>query len=78
MGAMALVASRSFLADDFSGNGLIKEMEKHSSSLGWFMLHAGTFAPMGITDHETKAQFWRRNSGTDSWKWNPYFTEMTM
>ena len=75
---MALVVPKSFLADDFSDGGLVKEMENHFIFLGQFMLRADTFASTGVADYETKVQFWQRNSDMDSWKRNPYSTEMTM
>lgn len=78
MGIMALVVPKSFLADDFSDSGLIKEMEKHFSFLGQFMLRADTFASMGVADYETKVQFWQRNSDMDGWTQKPYSTKMTL
>ena len=63
MGIMALVVPKSFLADDFSDSGLIKEMEKHFSFLGQFMLRADTFASMGVADYETKVQLWIAGNG---------------
>ena len=77
MGIMALVVPGSFLADDFSDGGLIKEMEKHFSFLGQFSLSQDTFASLGVTGYPTKIQFWQRNSDSESWKANKYTTEMS-
>lgn len=74
MGIMALVVPYSFLADDFSDGGLIKEMEKHFSFLGQFTLGANTFSGLGVTGYKTKVQFWQRNSDMSGWKPLPYTT----
>lgn len=74
MGIMALVVPYSFLADDFSDGGLIKEMEKHFSFLGQFTLDANTFSGLGVTGYKTKVQFWQRNSDMSGWKPLPYTT----
>lgn len=78
MGIMALVVPASFLADDFSDGSLIKEMEKHFSFLGQFMLDKDMFSNIGVYGYETKVQFWQRNSETDGWISHPYSTEMTI
>lgn len=72
MGIMALVVPQSFLADDFSDGGLIKEMEKHFSFLGQFSLDKNTFASLGVTGYNTKVQFWQKNSEMDGWNANHY------
>lgn len=76
LGIMALVVPRSFLADDFSDGGLIKEMEKHFSFLGQFALDDNSFSALGVTGYKTKVQFWQRNSDMDGWKSQPYTTEI--
>lgn len=73
---MALVVPRSFLADDFSDGGLIKEMEKHFSFLGQFALDDNSFYALGVVGYKTKVQFWQRNSDMDGWKSQPYTTEV--
>lgn len=78
LGIMALVVPKSFLADEFSDSGLIREMEKSFSFLGQFMLRADTFSAMGVSAYDTKVQFWQRNSDMSGWKPKPYSTEMTL
>lgn len=77
MGIMALVVPGSFLADDFSDGGLIKEMEKHFSFLGQFALDQDTFSALGVNSYPTKIQFWQRNSDASDWTTNKYRTEMS-
>lgn len=78
MGIMALVVPRSFLADDFSDGGLIKEMEKHFSFLGQFSIADDTFKHLGVSSFSTKIQFWQKNSEMDGWKANPYSTDLSV
>ena len=78
MGIMALVVPYSFLADDFSDGGLIKEMESHFSFLGQFELEDNTFAHIGVSSYKTKVQFWQRHSNIDGWIRKPYTTDMTL
>ena len=75
MGIMALVVPYSFLADDFSDGGLIREMEQRFSFLGQFSLDSNTFSALGVTDYKTKVQFWQRHSDVDGWNPFPYTTE---
>lgn len=77
LGIMALVVPRSFLADDFSDSGLIKEMEKSFSFLGQFALEDDTFAQMGVSSFQTKVQFWQRNSGISGWTPKPYNVQVS-
>ena len=74
MGIMAIVVPASFLADDFSDSGFIKEMEKHFSFLGQFALSDNTFSNLGIDKYSTKVQFWQKNSSSNDWKPQPYNT----
>ena len=76
LGIMALVVPGSFLADDFSDGGLIREMESRFSFLGQFMLDEDTFQAIGVTGYPTKVQFWQRRSDLESWTPNPYTTEV--
>lgn len=76
LGIMVLVVPISFLADDFSDGGLIKEMERHFSFLGQFSLDEDTFSALGVTGYQTKVQFWQRNSDLDGWKPKPYSTDV--
>ena len=62
MGIMVLVVPRSFLADDFSDGGLIREMEKHFSFLGQFSIADDTFKHLGVSSFPTKIQFWQKES----------------
>ena len=74
LGIMALVVPASFLADDFSDGGLIREMERCFSFLGQFSLSPDTFSAIGVKGYPTKVQFWQRNSELESWKPKPYST----
>lgn len=80
LGIMALVVPCSFLADDFSDSGYIREMEQDFSFLGQFELPRDTFAPMGVKEYRTKVQFWQRRPAEDSrienWTPNHYTTAM--
>lgn len=76
LGIMALVVPRSFLADDFSDSGLIKQMEKHFSFLGQFALDENAFSNLGVVGYGTKIQFWQRISDMDGWNPRPYSTEV--
>lgn len=78
MGIMALVVPRSFLADDFSDGGLIKEMERHFSFLGQFSIADDTFKHLGVTSFPTKIQFWQKNSETEGWVAKPYSTDLSL
>lgn len=63
---------------NFSDGSLIKEMEKHFSFLGQFMLDKDMFSAIGVYGYETKVQFWQRNSEVVGWISLPYSTEMTI
>lgn len=76
LGIMALVVPSSFLADDFTDGGLIKEMEQRFSFLGQFSLDADTFSALGVVGYPTKIQFWQRNSDMDGWNGKPYTTDV--
>lgn len=75
LGIMALVVPFSFLADDFSDGGYIREMEERFSFLGQFELDADTFAGIGVKGYRTKVQFWQRRSEMTGWKPQKYTTE---
>lgn len=76
LGIMALVVPFSFLADDFSDGGYIREMEQHFSFLGQFELDADTFAGIGVKGYRTKVQFWQRRCEIANWKPHKYTTDL--
>lgn len=76
LGIMALVVPSSFLADDFSDGGLIKEMEQRFSFLGQFSLDEDAFSALGVTGYPTKVQFWQKKSDLGGWKAKPYTTDI--
>lgn len=78
LGIMALVVPASFLADDFSDSGLIKEMEKDFSFLGQFALSGDVFNQMGVRHFPTKVQFWQRRSDMAGWTAKAYSTGMSL
>lgn len=75
-GIMALVVPASFLSDDFSNGGYIKELEQQFSFLGQISLDADAFAALGVKGYQTKIQFWQRHSQQDSYKPIPYSTDV--
>lgn len=77
LGIMALIVPLSFLADDFTDSGQIKEMEKRFSFLGQTKLPEHLFAPMGVKHFPVKLQFWQKRSLIDGWTAQPYHTEIT-
>lgn len=77
LGILALITPLSFLADDFTGGGLIKEMEAQYSFLGQVELPEDAFSPMGVEQFPTKVQFWQKKSDMDGWKSNHYRTEIS-
>ena len=75
-GIMAIVTPLSFLADSFSDNGMIAEMESRFSFLGQAALPENIFKAVGITSFPTKVQFWQKKS-EDSKVALPYETTCT-
>ena len=62
LGILALVVPQSFLADDFSDKGMIREMELRFRFLGQTALPDNAFSALGVEDMPTKLQFWQRRS----------------
>ena len=64
-GIMAIVVPGSFLSDDFSDGGMIREMNARFRFLGQFELSKKAFAAMGVTSFSTKVQFWQKKKAQD-------------
>ena len=64
-GIMAIVVPGSFLSDDFSDGGMIREMNARFRFLGQFELSKNAFAAMGVTSFSTKVQFWQKKKAQD-------------
>lgn len=64
-GIMAIVVPKSFLADDFSDSGMIREMESGFYFLGQVSLPVDTFAAMGVPFFPAKLQFWQKKNNTE-------------
>ena len=65
-GIMAIVVPGSFLSDDFSDGGMIREMNARFRFLGQFELSKNAFAAMGVTSFLTKVQFWQKKKAQDN------------
>ena len=64
-GIMAIVVPKSFLADDFSDSGMIREMNVRFHFLGEFDLSKNAFSAMGVTSFPTKVQFWQKKKAQE-------------
>ena len=64
-GIMAIVVPKSFLADDFSDSGMIREMNARFHFLGEFDLSKNAFSAMGVTSFPTKVQFWQKKKAQE-------------
>ena len=64
-GIMAIVVPKSFLADDFSDSGMIREMNARFHFLGEFDLSKNSFSAMGVTSFPTKVQFWQKKKAQE-------------
>ena len=64
-GIMAIVVPGSFLSDDFSDGGMIRDMNARFRFLGQFELSKNAFAAMGVTSFSTKVQFWQKKKAQD-------------
>lgn len=73
-GIMAIVVPSSFLADDFTDSGYIKEMENNFSFLGQVSLSTDTFSALGVVEYSTKIQFWQKRADLEGRKAKPYST----
>ena len=74
-GILALIVPNSFLADDFSDGGMIKEVEKYFSFVCQFKLPADAFRAMGVDCFPTKIVIFQRRS--EHIDFISYRTEMT-
>ena len=77
LGILALIVPRSFLADTFSDQAMIKEMERQFSFLGQVGLPDDAFACLGVESFPTKLQLWQRKSDVKGWKARRYTTQIT-
>ena len=64
-GIMAIVVPKSFLADDFSDSGMIREMNARFHFLGEFDLSKNAFSALGVTSFPTKVQFWQKKKAQE-------------
>lgn len=70
LGILALIVPQSFLADTFTDNGQIREMEKQFSFLGQVLLPDNSFSYLGVNRFPTKLQFWQKKTadqGSEAW-----------
>ena len=77
LGILALIAPRSFLADDFSDKAMIREMEQQFSFLGQVGLPDNAFACLGVEEFPTKLQLWQKKSEAKGWTAHRYSTQLT-
>ena len=61
-GLMALIVPNSFLKDDFSDGGMIKEINKHFNFICQFDLPVDSFKYLGVNNFETKAMIFQKKS----------------
>lgn len=73
-GILAIIVPASFLSDDFSDGGSIREMEKRFSFLGHVALPSNAFSSLGVRHYPIKLQFWqKRSAGVDA---RPYHVKV--
>lgn len=75
-GLMAIVVPKSFVSDDFTDGGMIREMTARFRFLGQFDLPKNSFASMGVASFPTKLQFWQKKKDAEDVSM-PYTTEST-
>ena len=75
LGILALIVPQSFLADDFTDKGQIREMESRFSFLGQVLFPDNAFSSLGVSSFPTKLQFWQKKTADQGWKPHPYRTE---
>ncbi len=61
-GLMTLIVPKSFLADDFSDGGLIKEINELFDFIGQVPIAKDAFASLGVNSYETKVMFFQKKS----------------
>ena len=75
LGILSLIVPQSFLADDFTDKGQIREMESRFSFLGQVLFPDNAFSCLGVSSFPTKLQFWQKKTADQGWKPHPYRTE---
>lgn len=65
LGIMGIVVPASFLADDFTDGGKIREMEKRFRFLGQISVEKNAFSHLGVTGYGTKVMFWQKHLTPD-------------
>ena len=76
LGILALIVPQSFLADDFTDNAMIREMENQFSFLGQAGLPDDAFACLGVAKFPTKLQLWQKKSEVKGGKAHRYTTQL--
>jgi len=61
-GLMVLIVPNSFLKDNFSDGGMIKEIDKHFNFICQFDLPADSFKNVGVNHFETKVMIFQKKS----------------
>ena len=74
LGILALVVPKSFLADNFTDQRMIRAMEAEFSFLGQIELPDDVFTSLGVEKFETKLQFWQKKSNAPGWSPRKYTT----
>ncbi len=64
-GIMAIVVPRSFLTDDFTDGGMIRQMNERFNFLGQFPLASNSFSSLGVSSYVTKLQFWQKKQNKE-------------
>ena len=75
LGILGLIVPQSFLADDFTDKGQIREMERQFSFLGQVLFPDNAFSHLGVSRFPTKLQFWQKKTTDQGWTPRPYRTE---
>lgn len=61
-GFMVLIVPDSFLSDDFTDKGMIKEIDNKFNFICQFDLSSSSFKSLGVVDYKTKVMFFQRQS----------------
>jgi predicted RNA methylase len=61
-GIMALIVPKSFLNDEFSDSGMIKEINNMFNFVGQFKLPSNSFQHVGVSNFQTKIMFFQKKS----------------
>lgn len=76
LGILALVVPKSFLADDFVDQRMIRTMEEQFSFLGQIGLPDDAFSALGVERFETKLQLWQKKCKAPGWTPQKYTTSV--